>query len=238
MTVLNSVTIGLTYVCKGIQIACDATDLATGTIECLETPAGGNKPVEKVFAGAIRMIFSVAEVGAKAGNASNHTMSTMKGVESIAMTSLVAPAEIMTALKDYSTGNISGPTLVTKIVAPIASSARAAIEGSIYTEQHYLGLTPEERENQYRLIPKPGTDPEYPEYEKVPIVIEECERNLENSQKAQLPLAMTEIALRTGMISSAIDNTIDLYKRFANELWVRSHVPPIHIPFATAPSTL
>ncbi len=214
MSGLSSVVNTLTMACKGLQLVLDASDLSAGVVEFLEPHPEGNSHIAKVISGATRLVFSGMEVGAKLGNASNKTMSGLKIGEMIAFSTIVVPMEAAVAIEDVSHGRINGIQGIAKVIAPIASITRAGVEQSIYQERHYLGLSPEELAKERRSVPKPGTNPEYPEFEEKPVIVEECKKNLRKSEKAFPFVSTVESALR----ASTLNKTIDLYQQLALRL--------------------
>ncbi len=214
MSGLSSIVNTLTMACKGLQLVLDASDLSTGVVECLENNPEGSLPIAKVISGATRLVFSGMEVGAKLGNASNQTMSGLKIGEMIAFSTIVVPMEAAVAIEDVSHGKINGIQCIAKVIAPMVSIGRAGVEQSIYIERHYLGLSSEELAKERRYVPKPGTNPEKPEFEEKPVIVDECKENLRKSEKAFPLVSTVESALR----ASTLNKTIALYQQLARSL--------------------
>ena len=217
MSGLSSVVNTLTVACKGLQLVLDASDLSIGLIECLGPDIDGSLDTDvqlsvlKVISGTTRLAFSGMEVGAKLGNASNKTMRGLKIGEFLAFLAIVAPIEVSVSIEDTLKGRIKGIQGIAKIVAPVYSISRVAVELSIYQERHYLGLSPEELAKERRSVLKPGGDPEY---EEKPVIADECKENLSRLEKDFPFVSTVESALR----ASTINKTINLYQQLARTL--------------------
>lgn len=211
----------LNVIAKSMQLACDAMDVTVGVVDYLEAPDNGSSK-EAAAAGLVLRTASLAcgaiEVGAKMGSASNQTLSRIKTGEVIVRI-LDVPCRFINALDQNVQGNMSAVQVVESgVLAPMASMFRAGIEQKIYQESHYLDMTPQQRADGYRLVPIPGSDPEYPEYERRPLIESECKQYLEEANKALPPVAITEIALRTGIITRGVKTATQLYQALAARL--------------------
>ena len=197
----------LPYVVKAFQIGRDVTELAIGISDYQETIPGERKPIEKIVAGVVRVVFSGVEMGCHLKDVSDKTFSIIKNIETGVLGGVVFPCELFGTIDDYVEGKITGIRALEKGTGSLASVCRAGLESVIYTEKYYLGLTDEERLKEFRWVLKPDSDPEYPEYEKKPIIVEECEKNLKAAENGILPIGIAEVSLRMGLLSLTISNS-------------------------------
>ena len=208
------------YITKAVQIGCDLTKLGTGIRDYLATPQGQRKPIEKIVSGVTRVVFTTLEVGARTIDASDKTFSIIKGAEAGGLLVVTLPLEILGAMDDFLNGRISRMRAFEQGIGSLASGVRAALEHAMYTEKYYLSLTDEERAKEFRWVLNLDSDREDPEYEKKPIIKEECERNLKVAEDGIFWTSTAEVSLRIGLISG--------YQKLTQQLLIRRGLPNIN----------
>lgn len=210
----------ITTLTKAMQLTCDVAGVSMGVVEYLDA----NDEVSKTHAamtvvmGAAHLGCGAAEMTAKAISASNKTLSNIKSVEIVTRV-LDIPVKMNSAIEKCRNGNLPVITAIEQGIAPIASLTRASIEGTIYQEKHYLDMTPEQRSKEERLVSTGMLDSRGQViYKKEPVTEESCREILEEAHKAYAPTAITEIALRTGVISKPLMSAAEAYAKLTARL--------------------
>lgn len=156
----------------------------------------------KVIDGLSKTIFATLEIGGILFKFSNISFLRMKEIEFWGMVTLIP-------FKIYYIAEKGKPeSAILKTIEYAISLFRSGMELNLFKEKYYLDLPPEQRENEKRLL-RISIDEYNTRYEEVPIVVEECQENLESLKKSSLIFSLFENAIQ--LMST---NLPRLFKKF------------------------
>jgi hypothetical protein len=108
------------------------------------------------------------------------------------------------------------------ILRPLISTARAACESSVMSEEKYLEMSPEELKNARRPVNRgSGEDPDII---YVPVDREECQKNYDASKAAIPSFRAVEIACRIGIAERVVESASKFFDTLINAAAIEEEV--------------